>query len=146
MMKVKYIVIHCSATKAGQPFTAADIDRWHKSRGWNGIGYHYVIDLDGTVELGRPCSQIGAHCKAYNKCSIGVCYIGGLDDDGQPCDTRTPAQKKALRILIQELKASFPDAKVVGHRDLSEDINGDGIIEEWEWFKPCPCFDVATQL
>lgn len=146
MMKVNYIVIHCSATKAGQPFTAADIDRWHKSRGWAGIGYHYVIDLDGTVELGRPCNVPGAHCYGFNKVSIGICYIGGLNENGRPADTRTPAQKKALRILVRHMQSSFPDAKVVGHRDLSPDVNGDGIIERWEWLKECPCFDVRTEL
>lgn len=146
MMRVDYIIIHCSATHAGQPFDAADINRWHNSRGWNGIGYHYVVLLDGTVQLGRPCNQPGAHCYGYNRHSIGVCYIGGLDNSGKPADTRTEAQRKALRKLIRELHATFPDAKVVGHRDLSPDVNGDGLIEKWEWLKECPCFDVKTEL
>ena len=146
MMGVKYIVIHCSATRAGEDIGAKEIDLRHRRRGWQGIGYHYVIRLDGTVELGRPCNKIGAHVYGYNKCSIGICYVGGLDENGQPDDTRTDAQKKSLRILVRELRATFPDAKVVGHRDLSPDVNGDGIIEKWEWLKDCPCFDVATEL
>lgn len=141
--RIDYIVVHCSATKAGQPFTAADIDRWHKSRGWRCIGYHFVVCLDGSVELGRNVNDVGAHVYGYNKHSIGICYIGGLDEDGKPADTRTPAQIKSLGELLRRLHASFPDAQIVGHRDLSPDVNGDGVIEKWEWLKQCPCFDVA---
>ena len=82
------VVIHCSATREGQGVRAADIDKWHKERGFAMIGYNYVIDLDGTVEVGRPLSRDGAHCstsgvsgKPYNKHSIGICYVGGLDKD-----------------------------------------------------------------
>lgn len=88
--------LHCSATKAGQDFTATDIDRWHRERGFNGIGYHYVIRLDGKLEKGRDVSLAGAHCKGWNKRSIGICYIGGLDENGRPADTRTNAQKRVL--------------------------------------------------
>lgn len=146
MREIKYIIIHCSATREGIDYHASDIDKWHKQRGWHCIGYHYVIDLDGTIELGRPCANAGAHCYGYNKHSIGICYIGGLDAKGEPADTRTPQQRKALYTLVRELHVSFPDAQIVGHRDLSPDINGDGIIEKWEWLKQCPCFDVKTQL
>lgn len=146
MRKIDYIVIHCSATRCTEDITAADIDRWHKERGWHAIGYHFVIDLDGKVELGRAVRDVGAHAFGYNKNSIGICYVGGLDRYGHPADTRTPAQVKALRILVRELHASFPGAKVVGHRDLSPDVDGDGVIERWEWLKQCPCFDVATEL
>lgn len=144
--RIDYIVIHCSATKAGLPFNLQDIDRWHRSRGWQSCGYHYVVCLDGTVQVGRPCVQVGAHVYGYNKNSIGICYIGGLDENGRPADTRTPEQSKQLRILVRHLQSSFPDAKVVGHRDLSPDVNSDGIIEPWEWLKECPCFDVSTDL
>ena len=78
MRQIKYIILHCTATREGKAFTAADIDRWHRARGWNGIGYHYVVRLDGTVEHGRPEAQIGAHCVGVNATSIGVCYVGGL--------------------------------------------------------------------
>lgn len=146
MRRIDYIIIHCSATRAGQDFHAADIDKWHKDRGWNCIGYHYVIDLDGNVELGRNVCNIGAHTYGYNRHSIGICYVGGLDENGIPADTRTEAQRKSLYKLVRELHSSFPSAQIVGHRDLSPDINGDGIIEKWEWLKECPCFDVKTQL
>lgn len=146
MRRIDYIIIHCSATRADQDFHAADIDMWHKDRGWRCIGYHFVVDLDGTVELGRNVRDKGAHAYGYNKHSIGICYIGGLDKYGEPADTRTPQQRKSLYNLVRELHASFPQAKIVGHRDLSPDVNGDGIIEPWEWLKECPCFDVKTQL
>lgn len=94
MKTIDSIIIHCSATRAGQDLRAKDIDRIHKQRGFNQIGYNFVVDLDGTVENGRPLSIDGAHCNtkgfsdsSYNKHSIGICYIGGLDANGKPADT-----------------------------------------------------------
>ena len=133
------IVIHCSATRAGQDVRAADIDKWHKERGFAMIGYNYVIDLDGRVELGRPLSRDGAHCntagtsgKAYNKHSIGICYVGGLDKAGKAKDTRTQAQKVALLNLLKRLKALYPLATIHGHREYAN--------------KACPCFDVKEEF
>lgn len=145
MRKINKIVIHCSATIEGQNFTVADITKWHKARGFTTIGYHYVIYLDGTIHEGRPEDQIGAHVTGQNSDSIGICYIGGLDKAGKPKDTRTDVQKVALLALIKELKEKYPDAKVLGHRDCSPDLNGNGIIEEWEWLKACPCFDAIKE-
>ena len=87
MRNIDSIIVHCSATKAGQDFTAADIDCWHRERGFNGIGYHYVIRLDGKLEKGRDVSLAGAHCRGWNERSVGICYIGGLDENGRPADT-----------------------------------------------------------
>lgn len=148
------IVIHCSATRAGQDVRAADIDKWHKERGFAMIGYNYVIDLDGTVEVGRPLSRDGAHCntagtsgKSYNRHSIGICYVGGLDKDGKPADTRTPEQKRALRDLVYKLMDEYPDiVEVIGHRDASPDRNRDGKITPNEWIKQCPCFSVRDEF
>lgn len=148
------IVIHCSATRAGQDVRAADIDKWHKERGFAMIGYNYVIDLDGTVEVGRPLSRDGAHCntagtsgRSYNRHSIGICYVGGLDKDGKPADTRTPEQKRALRDLVYKLMDEYPGiVEVIGHRDASPDKNGDGRITPNEWVKQCPCFDVRAEF
>ncbi|WP_233860999.1 N-acetylmuramoyl-L-alanine amidase [Tenacibaculum piscium] len=145
MRKIKHIVVHCSATKEGKSFTAKDIDSWHKKRGWSGIGYHYVILLDGTIEKGRPDWKIGAHVKEANRNSIGVVYIGGLDENLAPKDTRTSAQKKALKELLKTLKNSFKDAEILGHRDFSKDKNNNGIIEPFEFMKACPCFDVKKE-
>ena len=111
--------MHCSANRAGSTLRMADIDRYHRSLGWKGCGYHYVIPTDGTIERGRPEAQIGAHCKNHNRHSIGVAYIGGLAGDGKtPCDTRTEAQKSALKRLLGELHKRYPKALIVGHSDL----------------------------
>ena len=97
----------------------ADIDRYHRSLGWKGCGYHYVIPTDGTIEVGRPEEVVGAHCKNHNRHSIGVAYVGGLANDGKtPCDTRTDAQKRALRSLLEDLHKRYPKALIVGHCDL----------------------------
>lgn len=147
------IVIHCSATREGQDVRAADIDKWHKERGFARIGYHYVIDLDGTIEAGRPLSMNGAHCntagvsgKPYNSHSIGICYVGGLDKNGKAKDTRTAKQKVAMHNLVNSLIMQFPIKDVLGHRDASPDKNGDGKITKNEWIKSCPCFDVRSEF
>lgn len=145
MRKIKHIVLHCSATKAGKRVTVADIDRWHKEKGWNKIGYHFVIYLDGGIRKGRSVEEVGAHVAGNNAHSIGICYVGGLDVAGKAADTRTPEQKAAIFFLLQQLKEKFPDAKVLGHRDFSPDKNGNGIIEPFEFLKECPCFDAKTE-
>lgn len=132
MRTINEIIIHCSATKEGQSFTVADIDQWHRARGFAGIGYHYVIYLDGSVHEGRPLSQPGAHCKGHNAHSIGVCYIGGLDAAGRPHDTRTPEQRQVLLRLLETLKRQFPNATIHGHSEFSD--------------KACPCFDVVQEF
>ena len=133
------IIIHCSATRAGQDLRAKDIDRMHRARGFNQIGYNFVIDLDGTVENGRSLSIDGAHCNtkgfsgiSYNKHSIGICYIGGLDASGHPKDTRTEVQKNALCDLVAKLCREYDIVELLGHRDTSPDINGNGEIEPVE--------------
>lgn len=132
MRKINEIIVHCSATAEGKDFGAADIDRWHKAQGWDCIGYHYVVKLDGTIQEGRPLERMGAHCKGHNGNSIGVCYIGGLTSDGkEPKDTRTAAQKAALISLIRRLKSNYPGAKVYGHRDFAR--------------KACPCFEAKSE-
>ena len=146
MRNIDSIIVHCSATKAGQDFTATDIDRWHRDRGFNGIGYHYVIRLDGKLEKGRDVALAGAHCKGWNEQSIGICYIGGLDENGRPADTRTNVQKRVLYQIIMDLQREYNILQVLGHRDTSPDLNGDGVIEPYEYVKACPCFDVKEFL
>lgn len=130
---INRIVVHCTATKEGQDFKAKDIDQWHKQRGWSGIGYNYVVDLNGKVELGRDVNQIPAQAYGYNKHSIGVVYVGGLDANLKPKDTRTDEQKKALIQLIKQLKALYPNAEILGHGQLP------GVK------KACPCFDAKKE-
>lgn len=134
MRTITLIIVHCTANRAGSALRAADIDRYHRSLGWKGCGYHYVIPVDGAIEKGRPESQVGAHCKNHNSHSIGVAYVGGLAADGKtPADTRNPAQKTALRRLLGELRQRYPKALIVGHCDL--DVH-----------KPCcPGFDCAKE-
>ena len=134
MRTITLIVVHCSAVRPDQTSSAAQIDSWHrKERHWKlGIGYHYVVRRDGTIEPGRPEEQIGAHCLNHNAHSIGVCYEGGLDIRGQPADTRTAEQKQAMRQLLEELHGRYPRAIIVGHHDLNPG-------------KPCPCYDVARE-
>lgn len=151
--EIDAIIIHCSATRADKLFRAKDIARMHRQRGFRTIGYHYVIDRDGTVELGRPETEQGAHCntsgmsgRSYNKHSIGICYIGGLDKHGKPTDTRTDEQKVALRELVAKLCRKYPIVEVLGHRDTSPDLNDDGEVEPWEYIKACPCFEVRDEF
>ena len=120
MRTITLIIIHCSAVRPDQTSSAAQIDSWHrKDNHWKfGIGYHYVVRRDGSIEPGRPEWQVGAHCLNHNAHSIGVCYEGGLDIRGQPADTRTEAQKASLRTLLEELHRRYPKALIVGHRDL----------------------------
>lgn len=130
MREITRIILHCSATPEGKDFTVADIDKWHKARGWQGIGYHYVVYRDGSVHEGRNIAVAGAHTSGYNKNSIGVCYIGGVATDGKtPKDTRTDAQKVALRNLVKLLQKQFPNASVHGHYEFAA--------------KACPSFKIS---
>ena len=131
MRKIDKIIIHCSATPYGRDVRAADIDRFHCTQGWSGIGYHYVVRLDGTIEPGRDLESQGAHCRGHNATSIGVCYIGGVDKCNNPKDTRTSEQKSALIALLKELREKYPEATIHGHREFAN--------------KDCPCFDAKNE-
>ena len=133
LKEVKYLVVHCTATRLSQRVSVEDIDRWHKAQGWSGIGYHWYVDRDGHIFPGRSERATGAHVRGYNHCSIGICYEGGLDEQGNSADTRTLAQKAALLFIIKDLKQSYPNAIVLGHRDFP------GV------HKDCPCFDAKTE-
>lgn len=129
--RIDAIIVHCTATPPGMKVTVDDIDRWHKQRGWKGIGYHFVVDLDGTIHAGRPLDCVGAHCKGHNAHSIGVCYVGGIDENGHPADTRTPEQKEALQRLIDVLLKKYPHAKVYNHYRFAN--------------KACPSFNAEEE-
>ncbi|MDO4163494.1 MAG: N-acetylmuramoyl-L-alanine amidase [Bacteroides sp.] len=146
MRNINYIIVHCSATREDRCLTVAALEAEHRRRGFDGIGYHYYVRKDGTVLSTRPLAKVGAHCRGYNRYSIGICYEGGLDSQGRAKDTRTPEQRMALRQLVARLLRRFHNARVCGHRDLSPDLNGDGRITSDEWTKQCPCFEVAKEL
>lgn len=142
MRNIDEIVVHCSATKPawmqGKSLAAkvAEIKRWHtdpkpRGRGWSDIGYHYLIDRDGTVMVGRPVERTGAHTRGHNRKTIGVCLIGGhgssADDDFS--ENFTASQDKRLNAFIAELKRRHPTiAKVSGHNQYAA--------------KACPGFNV----
>ena len=134
MRKIDLIIIHCSATRVNQNFPIESLEACHKAQGFRSIGYHYYITKDGVIYPCRSEEMIGAHAKRYNAHSIGICYEGGLDANGKPADTRTPAQKQSMEQLLQSLCTDYPDAEILGHRDLP-------------WVKKaCPCFDVKKWL
>ena len=128
---INLIIVHCSATKEGMDYTVADIKKWHLARKFSDIGYHYVIYRDGSVHNGRDVNISGAHCEGYNSHSIGICYIGGLDKNGKPKDTRTDAQKTSLLKLLKTLKGMYPKATIHGHKEYAN--------------KACPCFDAYSE-
>ena len=113
MRKIDLIVIHCSATREDRTLTQDDLETLHRRRGFNGTGYHYYIRKDGRVVLTRPLERVGAHTKGWNAHSVGVCYEGGLDCHGRPADTRTPAQRATLRLLVHQLLETFPGSRVL---------------------------------
>ena len=141
MRTITLIVLHCSATRIDRPYTFRQCREDHRQRGWKDIGYHYYITRDGQVHEGRPLWQVGAHCKGQNQHSIGICYEGGINLFDEPADTRTRAQRQSLRALLTRLHDQFPGAIIMGHRDLSPDLDGNGRIDPDEWMKQCPCFD-----
>lgn len=131
MRPIDLIVIHASDTPASMDIGAAEIRDWHLQRGWSDVGYHHVIRRDGFVEEGRPHQVAGAHVRGHNARSIGICLVGGRSGL-KPLFNFTWLQLVALRGLLVDLKEMYPDAAIVGHRDLDEG-------------KECPCFS-AVQL
>ena len=132
MRGIKEIIIHCSATREGQQVSVDTIKDWHLAKGWNNIGYHFYIDLDGKINKGRDIDKIGAHCKGHNRNSIGICYCGGVEADGKtPKDTRTQDQKESLLHVLKTLKAMYPDAIIYSHNEFAN--------------KACPSFDATRE-
>ncbi len=133
MRKINKIIIHCTATPEGREHDVADIRRWHLKRGFNDIGYHYLIHIDGTIEEGRPISKQGAHCSGQNRGSIGICYVGGMSKDMKKAkDTRTQAQKDSLIKLMHELIYKYnKDMTIHGHNEYAN--------------KACPSFNVQEE-
>jgi len=135
MRKINKIIIHCTATAEGKDYSVETIRGWHLKRGWRDIGYHFLIQRDGTVEEGRPIEQSGAHTKGHNWDSIGISYVGGVEakrtnGKWKAKDTRTDEQKDSLLDLICQLHDTYGGV-VYGHRDFSS--------------KSCPCFDAKKE-
>jgi N-acetylmuramoyl-L-alanine amidase len=143
MRAIKYIAIHCSASRAnidegitlpGEDIGVKEITEWHKARGFRTIGYHFVIRRDGTIENGRPLAEIGAHVEGYNANSIGICMVGGVSETGKSENNYEPKQWETLKALLARLHREFPAAEIKGHRDFPKVA------------KDCPCFDVRAWL
>lgn len=129
--KIDKIIVHCTATEEGVDVSVDQIRRWHKLRGWSDIGYHYVIQRNGQVETGRHVDLVGAHVKGHNKHSIGLTYVGGMNEQEEAADTRTMQQDIALVYLLKLLKSYYPEATIHGHNEFAN--------------KACPCFDVQKE-
>ena len=133
MRDLNRIILHCSATREGKDFSVDTIRDWHvNGRNWSDIGYHWVIRLDGSIEVGRPLEKSGAHTKGHNKDSVGVCYIGGCDADGKPKDTMNPEQEKAWRMIVLSLRTLYGDLTIHGHNEFAN--------------KACPSFTVKDKF
>jgi N-acetylmuramoyl-L-alanine amidase len=145
MRMIKYIVVHCTATP---PETKIENIQhyWKENLGWKNPGYHYIIKRNGDIVNLFPEEKPSNGVKGYNQVSVHISYIGGVDKDGKSVDNRTDAQKHAMFNKLIELSEKYPRAIILGHRDLSPDKNGDGIIEDSEWVKHCPSFDVREWL
>lgn len=132
-LSVRFLVIHCSATRADRNYTDKQLMRDHKKRGFRTVGYHFYVHKNGSITQFRKLLEVGSHARPYNRCSIGICYEGGLDAEGRPADTRTAAQTERLHDLFGRLRRLFPQAVVCGHRDLPGTAP-----------KACPCLDAAA--
>lgn len=134
MRDINRIIIHCSATPEGRDINAATIRDWHvNGNGWSDIGYHYVIKLNGDIEVGRPIDKTGAHVKGHNRDSIGICYVGGADADMNPKDTMNEAQEAAMKELIYSLRMVWDKhLSLHGHNEYAS--------------KACPSFKVSEKF
>ena len=148
MRDIDHIIIHCSATQAKADIGSTEIDKWHRARGWWGCGYHFIIRRSGLIESAesghrcRPVTRAGAHVAScgtgWNKRSIGICLVGGIDAKGKAEDNFTDEQYEALKELLDYLNHSFPNCTILGHRDLIKKTKGGP--------KDCPCFEVSDFL
>lgn len=133
MREIKYLVIHCSATKSTMDIGAKEIKSWHVGGNkWTDIGYHHVIRRNGVIEAGRPIEKPGAHVSGFNSNSIGICLVGGVDAKGKPEENYTGDQWSSLKKLVTEYHARYPKAEILGHRDFA------GVK------KACPVFDTKA--
>lgn len=186
--QVDLVVIHCSATPSGKPLAQGTpgtagfkravnvIDGWHKARGFGRrpadvqvfskslphIGYHYVVDLDGSVWSGRGLGEVGAHAQYFNARSVGICLVGGAERDAQYTAAQWASLAQVVAMLCRQFGIPAAPPKraksdhnptgygisggVTGHRDVSPDANHDGTIKPNEWLKTCPGFDVAVWM
>lgn len=128
---IRYIVIHCSDSPNHLNFDISDVDSWHKEKGWSGCGYHYVITRDGKLQQGRKLNQTGAHAYGYNSKSIGICLMGGKDQDGNPNLDMTLVQDGVLMTLLEDLSNQFPNTSIIPHSEISPKTCPNFNLEKW---------------
>lgn len=133
-LSVRFLVIHCSATRADRNYTDKQLMRDHKKRGFRTVGYHFYVHKDGSITQFRKLLEVGSHARPYNRCSIGICYEGGLSADGKPKDTRTKEQREQLQEILVKLHRLFPAALIRGHTEMP------GAVP-----KACPCFNASAE-
>ena len=144
MRRIERIFVHCTATP--QAWGVTELRKSFKQQGWKYAGYHYVITVDGGVHQMEAIETIANGVKGYNATAIHIAYVGGIDKQGKAIDNRTDAQKESLHKLIWQLKKRYPNAIILGHRDVSPDINKNGRVDRWERIKECPCFEVREEF
>ena len=145
MRRITRIFVHCTASYQSTT-TEQTLRREFKSKGWGACGYHYVVKPDGGMIILEPEERVANGVAGYNQHSIHVAWIGGIDKTHpNGIDNRTDAQKAMLFDLLVKLKLKYRDAIVMGHRDISPDLNHNGIIDPWEYIKMCPCFDAMVE-
>lgn len=141
--KIRYIVLHCTATP--QTTSIASLLSGFRARGWSAPGYHYVVSPEGKLHQLLPEDKVSNGVKGFNAHAINIAYIGGVDQKGKGIDNRTPEQKFTLIETLRTLKKRYPEARILGHRDFSPDLNHNGIVDPWERIKECPCFNAINE-
>lgn len=143
MRKIERIFVHCTA--GSQKATVSDIMAEFHRKGWKNPGYHYVVTADGIINKLLDEDKVSNGVQGYNRASVNVAYTGGVDAKLKSVDNRTEAQKESLLRLLRELRQRYPDAVIMGHRDISPDKNSNGIVDPWERIKDCPCFEAKEE-
>ncbi len=136
MRTIKYIFVHCSASS--QKLTADGLLAEFKRKGWQNPGYHYAVTADGKVHQLLDVAKVANGVKGYNSVGVHIAYVGGVDAKLKPVDNRTEAQKASLREMVAKLHKQFPQAQIMGHRDIWG-------TNPAKWQKACPCFDVRKE-
>lgn len=144
MRDIKYLVVHCTASPQTQK--PKDIlSYWKNVMHWKDPGYHVLVEADGSSHELQPIESPSNGVKGYNRNSLHISYIGGVDKNGKAIDNRTDAQKATILNYLSKWKKTFPKAKIQGHRDFSPDKNGNGRVDPWERIKECPSFDAIPE-
>lgn len=132
MRTINRVILHCTATPPSMDIGVKQVDEWHKAKGWDGCGYHFVIRLNGEIEYGRPIDKFGAHVKGHNSDSIGVAYVGGVNEEHDPEDTMYDCQETSFVDLYISLCTVLGPLSLHGHNEFAN--------------KACPSFRVKDKF